>query len=81
MFGQRPQPREIIENLARRFREKGATSPDKAVAAEDLDLHERFVDAMKNRLGQTGIFVNVGGKYYLNEARLKDFEQRQGNPS
>jgi len=78
MFGRRPQPRQIIENLAQRFREKGATSPEKAITAEEMGLHERFEEAMKNRLGQTGIFVEVGGKYYLNEQRLREFEQRQG---
>ena len=33
---------------------------------------------MKRRLGDTGIFVEVGGKYYLDEARLQELELRQG---
>jgi hypothetical protein len=78
MFRRRPQPRQIIENLAQGFRVKGATSPEKAMTAEELGLHERFEEAMKGQLGQTGIFVEVGGKYYLNEQRLREFEQRQG---
>jgi len=77
MFRRRPQPRQIIANLVQRFREKGATSPEKAVTAEEVGLHERFEEAMKGQLGQTGIFVEVGGKYYLNEQRLKELAQRQ----
>ena len=35
---------------------------------------------MKRRLGQSGIFVEVNGKYYLSEDRLKQVEEmrRQG---
>ena len=56
----------------------GATSPERAMTAQDLGLHEneRFEEAMKRRLGQTGIFIEVSGKYYMNEERLKEFEQR-----
>jgi hypothetical protein len=32
---------------------------------------------MKRRLGQMGIFVEVGGRYYLSEERLGEFEQRR----
>ena len=78
MFGRRPQPRQIVENLSQRFRAKGATSPEKAITADELGLHERFEEAMKGRLGQTGIFVEVGGKYYLDEQKLGEFERRQG---
>lgn len=31
---------------------------------------------MKARLGRTGIFVEAGGKYYLDERRLEEFEER-----
>jgi hypothetical protein len=38
-----------------------------------------FQEAMKRRLGRSGIFVEVDGKYYLNEERLKEIEeQRRG---
>jgi hypothetical protein len=46
------------------------------MTAQDLGLHERFEQAMKRRLGQTGIFVDVGGRYYLNEDALRQFELR-----
>lgn len=32
---------------------------------------------MHRRLGQTGIFVEVNGKYYLNEERLKQIQERR----
>jgi hypothetical protein len=62
--------------MAARFREKGATSPDRAMTAQELGLPPRFEEAMKRRLGATGVFVEVSGKYYLDEARLQQFEQR-----
>jgi len=47
------------------------------MSVQDLGLPPRFEDAMKGRLGGSGIFVDVGGKYYLNEARLQEFEQQR----
>jgi len=76
MFARQGQWKQWIEALAQKFREKGATSPEKALTAQDLGVHERFEQAMKRRLGQTGIFVAVGAKYYLNEEKLREFEQR-----
>jgi len=76
MFDQRGDWRRWVETLAQKFREMGATSPEKALTAQELGVHERFEQAMRRRLGQTGIFVAVGEKYYLNEERLLMFEQR-----
>lgn len=78
MFKQSGGMRERIRELAGRFREKGATSPDKAMTIQELGLPPRFEQAMKRRLGATGVFVEVGGKYYLDEARLQQVEQRWG---
>ena len=75
MFGQPRGGRRRIEAIAQRFREKGATSPEKAMTAQELGLPPRFEEAMKRRLGQTGVFVDVGGRYYLNEQRLRELEQ------
>jgi hypothetical protein len=70
----RQRLRAIIET----FRQKGATSPEKAMAIQELGLPSRFEQAMHRRLGQTGIFVEINGKYYLSEERLKQIqEQRQ----
>ena len=70
--------RQRIEEIASRFREKGATTPEKAMTTQELGLPPRFEQAMQRRLGETGIFVDVGGKYYLNEARLGQIEQQRG---
>jgi len=78
MFGQSGGPRQRIADAVARFREKGATSPEKAMTVEELGLPPRFEEAMKRRLGATGIFVEVGGKYYLDEARLQQVEQQRG---
>ncbi len=67
----------MIQGMIARFREKGATSPEKAMTAQELGLPPRFEGAMKRRLGATGIFVEVGGKYYLDEARLKQVQEER----
>jgi hypothetical protein len=40
-------------------------------------LPPRFEEAMHRRLGQTGIFVEVNGKYYLNEERLRQIQEQR----
>ncbi len=78
MFREPGRFRERILSIAQKFREKGATSAERALTSQELSLPPRFDEAMKRRLGQTGIFVDVGGgRYYLNEARLNEF---QNNP-
>jgi len=63
--------RRRLQKIVEMFRKKGATSPEKAMNLQELGLPIRFEQAMHRRLGQTGIFVEVNGKYYLNEERLK----------
>ena len=67
----------MIQGMVAQFREKGATSAEKAMTAQELGLPPRFEEAMKRRLGATGIFVEVGGKYYLDEARLKQVQEER----
>jgi hypothetical protein len=74
MFGHREEVRKWLSEIIEKFRQKGAVSPDKAMTAEELDLPLSFQEAMHRRLGRSGIFVEVNGKYYLNEARLKEIE-------
>lgn len=50
------------------------------MTAQELGLPPRFEQAMKRRMGQTGIFVDVGGKYYLDETRLNQFSQEWMRP-
>lgn len=78
VFSQPGGARRRIQELVARFREKGATTPENAMTAQELGLPPRFEQAMKRRLGATGMFVGVGGKYYLDEARLQQIEQRLG---
>jgi hypothetical protein len=66
--GQRGRLRQIIDT----FRQKVAISPEKAMTAEELGLPPEFKERMQRRLGQTGIFVEVNGKYYLDEKRLEE---------
>ena len=67
----------MIRGIVARFREKGATSPEKAMTAQELGLPPRFEEAMKRRLGATGIFVEVGGRYYLDEAKLRQVQEER----
>lgn len=78
MFGQHREGRRRIQEIVSRFREKGATSLEKAMTAQELGLPPRFEEAMRRRLGATGIFVEAGGKYCLDEARLQQIEQSRG---
>jgi hypothetical protein len=66
--GRRGRLREIVDT----FRQKGAISQEKAMTAEELGLPPEFKERMQRRLGQTGIFVEVNGKHYLDEKRLKE---------
>ena len=78
MFRNREGMRRRLQELIERFRQKGANSPEKAMTIQELSLPPRFEQAMHRRLGQTGIFVEVNGKYYMSEERLKQVqEQRQ----
>jgi hypothetical protein len=72
----REEIRQQLTAAIEKFRQKGATSPEKALTSQELGLPPRFEEAMHRRLGRTGIFVEVNGKYYLSEARLKEVQQR-----
>ncbi|MFB3889506.1 MAG: hypothetical protein ACE14S_08440 [Candidatus Bathyarchaeia archaeon] len=75
MFRNREEIRRILLEVVEKFRQKGATSPEKALSAQELGLPPRFEDAMHRRLGRTGIFVEINGRYYLNEERLKQLQE------
>jgi ABC-type multidrug transport system fused ATPase/permease subunit len=75
MFRQRRDIQKWLSEVIEKFREKGAVSPDKAMTAEELGLPPVFEEAMKRRLGRSGIFVEANGKYYLSEERLKQIEE------
>ena len=77
MFQDRQEIRRRIGEIVEKFRQKGATSPEKAMTIQELGLPPRFEQAMHRRLGETGIFVEVSGKYYLNETRLKEIQEQR----
>jgi hypothetical protein len=77
LFGQREEVVKRLNEVIGKFRQKGATSPEKAMTTQELGLPARFEEAMHRRLGRLGIFVKVNGKYYLSEERLKEFEKRR----
>jgi hypothetical protein len=62
--------------LVERFREKGATSPNKALTPQELGLPQWFEQAMYRRFGRLGVFVKVNGKYYLDESRLRELQEK-----
>ncbi len=71
MFRQRDEIRKWLFEVIEKFRQKEAVSPERAMTAQELDLPLGFQEAMRRRLGRSGIFVEVNGKYYLSEERLK----------
>jgi len=71
--------RRRLQELVETFRQKGAISPEKAMTIQELGLPPRFEEAMHRRLGRSGIFVEVNGKYYLNETRLKQIQEERAS--
>jgi len=63
-----------IQEIARTFQLRGATSPETALTAEELGLPRLFVRIMKRRRGRTRVFVEVNGKYYLDENALRQLK-------
>jgi len=77
MFRDREEMRRRLQDIIEKFRQKGAVSPEKAMTLQELGLPPRFEEAMHRRLGQSGIFVETNGKYYLNEERLKQIQEQR----
>jgi hypothetical protein len=77
MFRDREEMRQRLRGIIERFCQKGATSPEKAMTIQELDLPPRFEETMHRRLGQSGIFVEINGKYYLNEEWLKQIQEQR----
>ena len=63
---------ERIRQVIEKFRAAGALSPETALTAEQLGLSRLFVRIMKRRRGQTRVFVEVNGRYYLDERALRE---------
>jgi YVTN family beta-propeller protein len=67
---------ERFRRLVRTFKEKGAISPEKAMTAEQLGLPQQFDKYMENRKVPIKVFVEVSGKYYLDEKALEEMRRR-----
>jgi YVTN family beta-propeller protein len=66
---------EKIQQIIQKFQEKGAISPQTAMTAKELGLSRIFVRIMERRKDQTKMFVEVNGKYYLDQLALEEKKQ------
>ena len=65
-----------ISEIIRTFQAKGAISPETAMTAEELGLSRLFVRIMKRRKGRTRVFIEINGRYYLNQKALQETKRR-----
>ena len=63
------------------FRERGATTPEKAMTWKELGFPERLEHVKPPIPSEMNPIVRVGNKYYLSEERLAVFQERVGFPS
>jgi len=63
-----------IGEIIKMFQAKGAISPETALTAQELGLSRLFVRIMKRRKGRTRIFVEINGRYYLNQTALQEMK-------
>jgi len=64
-----------IRHIIQTFEAKGALSPETALTADELGLSRIFVRIMKRRRGRTRVFVEIDGRYYLDQKALKELKQ------
>ena len=65
---------EIVET----FVKKGATSPETAMAPEELGLPPMFAMMLQGPMGQSGLILEHQGKYYISQERLEQMRKRFG---
>jgi hypothetical protein len=63
---------ERIRQIVKTFQAKGAISPETALTAQELGLSRLFVRIMKRRQGRTRVFIEINGRYYLDQKALKE---------
>jgi DNA-binding PadR family transcriptional regulator len=69
--------RRLVDTL----RERGATTPEKALSLKELGIPEAFGHMRPPIRSDINPIVQVGNKYYLSEERLASFRDRVGFPS
>jgi ATP-binding cassette subfamily B protein len=65
-----------IKEIVETFRKNGATSPETAMTPEDMGLPPMFRVMLQ---GQSGIFLEHNGKYYISEDGFKKMQGRFGS--
>ena len=78
-LGQQSRRADRFYRLVSTFQQKGATSPEKALTAEQLGLPRQFEEFMENREGQTRVFKEINGKYYLDKEALEQMRTQMAN--
>lgn len=68
----------LFRTILEKFRQKGATNPEKAMTIEELELPPEFKELMSRGPGQSGVFVEIDGKYYFSEERWNEVRQQRG---
>jgi hypothetical protein len=68
-----------IMEIVEVFRKKGATSPESALALKELEDPPMFGMVLQGSAGQSGIFLEHNGKYYISEDRYKRMQERFGS--
>ena len=68
---------ERLRNVIDTFRQNGATTPDTAMTLEALGLPPRVEVLLQRHVGRLGLFLEVNGKNYLSETRLKQLEAQR----
>ena len=67
-----------LHRLVEVLREKGATTPEKALTWKELGLPENFEKMAPPILPDMSPIVRKGNKYYLSEDRLESFRKQSG---
>jgi ATP-binding cassette subfamily B protein len=67
-----------IMEIVEAFRKNGATSPETAMAPEELELPSAFGMMLQGPFGESGLFLEQNGKYYFSEERFKRMQEKFG---
>ena len=68
-----------IRQIIATFQAKGAISPETALTAKELGLSRFFVRIMERRKGRTRVFVDINGRYYLDQEALREMTGQSGH--
>jgi ATP-binding cassette subfamily B protein len=66
--------KEIVDT----FVKNGATSPESAMALEELGLSPMFAMMLQGPMGRSGLILEHEGRYYISQERLEEMRRRFG---